>query len=250
LKEPSKQRLIVSGTDESRLTALCARLDPGRYSILVTSNVDRVKSEIDDGGILAHFILYSLDDPRMTQFIELRANLATIGTEAIVVVSRSAQDCNFIRSRNYEIDEYLIEPVSSGELSHVLSDLSILRKRDSKKVIFAYGPLIVDRRTLQFSMGKTRLRLHPISAKILEILMRRPGRVYARSEIINEIWGNNSDVGARTIDVMVKRIREATRHRLDVDIIRTFRESGYAINEQLVTSRMVMRRPRAHANAV
>jgi two-component system phosphate regulon response regulator PhoB len=248
LKGAPKQRIIVSGTESSRLTALCAQLDSKKYSVLVTFDVDSVRSQIDEGGILAHFILYSSSDPRVARFIELRANLPTIFTEAIVIVSRSNRDNDFIRSQNYPIDEYLIEPVSGEELSHVLSDLTILRKRDSKKLIFAYGPLIVDRKALQFSLGKTQLRLHPMSAKILEILMRRPGRVYTRSEIINEVWGKNSNVDNRTVDVMVGRIRDATKHRLEIDMIRTFRDVGYAINEQLVTTRLVLRRAKLDAS--
>ena len=59
--------------------------------------------------------------------------------------------------------------------------------------------------------------------ELLQLLASRPGRVFLRNEILNQVWGNDVIVGDRTIDVHIRKVRQ----KLGVDCIRTVKGVGY-----------------------
>jgi two-component system phosphate regulon response regulator PhoB len=60
--------------------------------------------------------------------------------------------------------------------------------------------------------------------------MQHPNRIFSREEIIHEIWGAAAAVDSRTVDVHVRRLRDAITHEGEPDVIRTVRTAGYALN--------------------
>jgi two-component system phosphate regulon response regulator PhoB len=60
--------------------------------------------------------------------------------------------------------------------------------------------------------------------------MQHPNRIFSHEEVIEEIWGAAADVEPRTVDVHVRRLREAITHEGEPDVIRTVRTAGYALN--------------------
>ncbi len=73
--------------------------------------------------------------------------------------------------------------------------------------------------------------LHPIELRVLEFLMLYAGRAFTRQEISSGIWGIDNSIDDRTIDVAILRIRNALRHKVTINPIRTIRGVGYAFNE-------------------
>ena len=64
--------------------------------------------------------------------------------------------------------------------------------------------------------------------QLLELLMGKPGRVFNRDQILATVWGNDTIVGERTIDVHIRKLRE----KLGDDYIRTIKGVGYTFSEQ------------------
>ena len=86
----------------------------------------------------------------------------------------------------------------------------------------------IDReRYLVTSEGKE-LILPKKEFELLELLASRPGKVYNREQILAIVWGNETIVGERTIDVHIRKLRE----KLGDDYIRTIKGVGYTFNEK------------------
>jgi two-component system phosphate regulon response regulator PhoB len=66
---------------------------------------------------------------------------------------------------------------------------------------------------------------------MLEFLMEKPGRVFSRAQLLDGVWGMDSDIDERTVDVHVGRLRKAINRPRDKDPIRTVRGAGYSFDE-------------------
>jgi two-component system phosphate regulon response regulator PhoB len=60
--------------------------------------------------------------------------------------------------------------------------------------------------------------------------MERPSRIQSRNQLVDAVWGMDSEIDARTVDVHVRRLRKAINRPGDPDLIRTVRSAGYAMD--------------------
>jgi two-component system phosphate regulon response regulator PhoB len=75
------------------------------------------------------------------------------------------------------------------------------------------------------------IHLGPTEFRLLRFLMERPGRVYSREQLLDAVWGRDIYVEVRTVDVHIRRLRKALNGPNDLDLIRTVRSAGYALDE-------------------
>jgi two-component system phosphate regulon response regulator PhoB len=61
--------------------------------------------------------------------------------------------------------------------------------------------------------------------------MERPGRVFSREQLLQAVWGRDIYIEVRTVDVYIRRLRKALNRPGDLDVIRTVRSAGYALDE-------------------
>ena len=77
--------------------------------------------------------------------------------------------------------------------------------------------------------GKT-LHLGPTEFRLLQHFLERPKRVHSRDQLLDAIWGMDTDVDLRTVDVHIRRLRVAINADGKPDLIRTVRSAGYALD--------------------
>ena len=77
--------------------------------------------------------------------------------------------------------------------------------------------------------GGEAVKLGPTEFRLLRHFMERPGRVHSRAQLIDAVWGMDSDIDERTVDVHVRRLRQAVDRPGTDSVIRTVRAAGYAI---------------------
>ena len=73
------------------------------------------------------------------------------------------------------------------------------------------------------------INLGPTEFRLLQHFMERPGRVLTRGQLVTGVWGHDSDIEERTVDVQIKRLRAALNAQGGKDIIRTVRSAGYSL---------------------
>jgi two-component system phosphate regulon response regulator PhoB len=78
---------------------------------------------------------------------------------------------------------------------------------------------------------KKEVRLGPTEFKLLEFLMRSPGKVYSRSELRLSLWGDDATVDERAVDVHINRLRKGIGLGKADNVIRTVRGAGYALGD-------------------
>ena len=80
--------------------------------------------------------------------------------------------------------------------------------------------------------GGLEVALAPTEFRLLRVLMERPGRVYSREQLLDLVWGRDSEVELRTVDVHVRRLRVSLNANDAPDLIRTVRSEGYSLEPQ------------------
>jgi two-component system phosphate regulon response regulator PhoB len=129
-------------------------------------------------------------------------------------------------------DDYLVKPFSVPELLARIK--TILRRVNPDAVAeqLKAGDLVLDRKTRRVNRGLRDINLSPTEFRLLEQLMKNPGRVYSRSQLLDTVWGRDAFVDERTVDVHVGRLRKSLSRGREADPVRTIRAMGYAFDER------------------
>ncbi|MFN8080375.1 MAG: response regulator transcription factor [Kineosporiaceae bacterium] len=142
----------------------------------------------------------------------------------------------FVTARDEEVDrvlglelgadDYVTKPFSPREL--VARVRAVLRRGGSvaTEAAITVGELVLDPATRRASAGGAGVDLTTTEFELLAFLMRRPGRVFTREELLTQVWGYPAGTPTRTVDVHVAQVRSkiGTAARL-----RTVRGVGYAV---------------------
>ncbi|SDH72613.1 winged helix-turn-helix domain-containing protein [Propionivibrio dicarboxylicus] len=129
------------------------------------------------------------------------------------------------------VDDYVTKPFSPKELIARIRSVLTDRLPHLAKGQVIRGTLTLDLSTNQISAQEKPLRLSPIEFRLLSFFMTHPEQVYTRHQIQEHIWGNSSFIEERTIDVHVKRLREALEPSSNHSRIETIRGIGYRFND-------------------
>jgi two-component system OmpR family response regulator len=144
----------------------------------------------------------------------------------LVLTARSAVS-DRIEGLDAGADDYLAKPFAVEEL---LARVRALGRRgprwtESRRV---YDALVIDRDRRTVSVRGERVPLTPRELEIVALLAWRDGRVVARDELLEAVWGDTSESAAASFDVLIARIRRKLTERGIHDAIRTIRQMGYA----------------------
>ena len=151
----------------------------------------------------------------------------------------------FLTSRSDEIDrvvgleiggdDYVVKPFSPREL---LARIKAIRRRHERAASPAaeaksesewrYGPITIDLEKFRVRAGGREIVLTAQEFKLLELLVKHPGRVFTREQVLNRAWGEGGLVADRTIDVHVKSLRKKFGK---FEFIETVRGIGYRARE-------------------
>ncbi|WP_181954746.1 response regulator transcription factor [Chitinophaga sp.] len=127
-----------------------------------------------------------------------------------------------IEGLNMGADDYIAKPIKPKLL---VSRINALFRRLNKveEQQLHLGDLVIDREKFTVTYKGVEIILAKKEFELLQLLASKPGRVFLRNEILNQVWGTEVIVGDRTIDVHIRKIRQ----KLGVDLITTVKGVGY-----------------------
>ena len=140
----------------------------------------------------------------------------------IIFLTAVKDESTQIRGLETGADDYISKPVSPKVF---LSRVNALFRRLNKKEVktLTIENLTIDPERFIIQVGNEDIILAKKEFELLYLLAQKPGRVFLRNEILNQVWGNEVIVGDRTIDVHIRKIRQ----KLGIDCITTVKGVGY-----------------------
>jgi len=111
---------------------------------------------------------------------------------------------------------------------------AVLRRKapEALEELVELGDLRLDPATRRVTRGDIELKMGPTEFRLLHFLMTHPERVHSRAQLLDRVWGDHVFIEERTVDVHVKRLREALAPAGRSAMIETVRGAGYRMTRQ------------------
>ncbi|AJA08369.1 Phosphate regulon transcriptional regulatory protein PhoB [Sphingopyxis fribergensis] len=159
----------------------------------------------------------------------LRRNPKSANVPIIMLTARGEEE-DRIRGLETGADDYVTKPFSPRELvARVSAVLRRLRPALAGEML-TYADIELDSVAHKVVRNSQIVAMGPTEFRLLRHFMEHPGRVFSRGQLLDSVWGQDSDIELRTVDVHIRRLRKAINLPGTTDIIRTVRSAGYALD--------------------
>jgi two-component system phosphate regulon response regulator PhoB len=148
----------------------------------------------------------------------------------IIMLTARAQEQDKIEGLDSGADDYVTKPFSPKELMARIK--AVLRRRAPQLTddLIEVGGLQLDPAAHRVSACGRELRLGPTEFKLLHFFITHPERVYSRMQLLDQVWGDHVFVEERTVDVHIRRLRQALEATGHDRLIETVRGAGYRLH--------------------
>jgi len=225
-------RILIVEDEEPLTMMLRYNLEKEGFAVAVSKEAREVESQVKDNPPDLAVIDWMLPEVSGIELISrLRARPETKQLPIIMLTARG-EEPDRIRGLTVGADDYIVKPFSVPELLERIQALLRRSKPGRYTSTLSIGNIQLDRDKMRVSRGGRDIALGPTEFRLLEFFLENPGRVYSREQLLTNVWGQNTDIDERTIDVHVGRLRKALNRRHEADPIRTIRGSGYALDDR------------------
>ena len=221
-----KQILIVE--DEKPIRDMIAfGLRRAGFTVSEAEDCSEARSRIADSRpdlLLVDWMLPDQSGLELTR--ALKRNKETQDLPVILLTAR-AEEQDKVAGLEGGADDYITKPFSPREL---LARIQAVLRRSSPTAAgeaIEAGALKLDPVSHRVIVGEQTVSLGPTEYRLLQFFMEHPDRVYARSQLLDRVWGGNVYVEERTVDVHIRRLRKALEPFACDSLVQTVRGSGY-----------------------
>jgi len=216
--------LIVE--DESAIAELISiNLRHNGFQPIWAEDGDAAQRELDS--VLPDVILLDWMLPRESGVQLARKWRADGRTKAIPILMLTARgdESDKVTGLDSGADDYITKPFSTQELMARIR--SVLRRRAPEQVAdtVTLGGLVLDSGSYRVSWQGQPVKVGPTEFKLLHYLMKHAERVHSRGQLLDKVWGDHVFIEERTVDVHIKRLREALGDA--GAMVETVRGAGY-----------------------
>jgi two-component system phosphate regulon response regulator PhoB len=152
----------------------------------------------------------------------------------VIILTAKGEEVDRVRGLEGGADDYVVKPFGVTEL---LARLKAVMRRARPSVgteTLRYADLQMDLASHRVTREGGAVHLGPTEFRLLRVLLERPGRVFSREQLLDAVWGRDSEIEPRTVDVHIRRLRKALNEGSRRDLIRTVRAAGYALDRETI----------------
>jgi two-component system phosphate regulon response regulator PhoB len=230
------QVLVVE--DESAIAELISiNLRHAGYEVIVAASADAAQQAVDR--VLPDLIVLDWMLPGQSGLQLAKRWRAESRTKAlpIIMLTARSEEPDKIAGLDAGADDYLTKPFSTQELLARIRALLRRRAPEALDAAVEVAGLRLDpatRRVTRQIAGELReVKLGPTEFRLLHFFMTHPERVHSRAQLLDRVWGDHVFIEERTVDVHVKRLREALTQVQCAPLIETVRGAGYRLTQQV-----------------
>lgn len=227
-----RPRVLLVEDDPGLVELLKWHLDQNGFEILHTPDgedaLSRAKQAPPDV-ILLDWMIEGV--PGIEVCRRLRRTPATASVPIIMITGRG-EEADRIHGLETGADDYVAKPFSPREL---IARINAVLRRSRPAGLdeqLHFADLEMDLARHRVRRAGRNVALGPTEFRLLRHLMENPRRVFSRERLLVSVWGRDKEIEARTVDVHVRRLRQALAAPGGPELIRTVREAGYALDDE------------------
>ena len=230
--------LILVVEDESAIAELIAiNLRHAGFEVALAADADTAQTAVDR--ILPDLVLldWMLPGQSGVQLARRWRSDARTRDLPLIMLTARAEESDKITGLDAGADDYLTKPFSTKELLARIR--AVLRRKAPEALDTAVevSGLRLDpatrRVTRRVDDDLREVKIGPTEFRLLHFLMTHPERVHSRAQLLDRVWGDHVFIEERTVDVHVKRLREALAPVRCSALIETVRGAGYRLTQQM-----------------
>ena len=221
---------ILVVEDESAIAELVAiNLRHAGFEVAIAADAEQAQAEVD--AVVPDLVILDWMLPGQSGLQLARRWRGQARTRALPVIMLTARvlDADKVTGLDAGADDYLTKPFSPTEL---MARIRAVLRRKSPEALDSpveVGPLRLDPATHRVSGHGQEVKMGATEFKLLHFFLSHPERVHSRTQLLDKVWGDHVFIEERTIDVHVKRLREALTPVRCAHLIETVRGAGYRL---------------------
>jgi two-component system, OmpR family, phosphate regulon response regulator PhoB len=176
-----------------------------------------------------HLIIIDWNAPGYAA-LELIANVRRVRVPhavRLILLSDLSSEHDVVAGFDLGADDYIAKPFSPREVVARVAAVLRARAHENRPSVISSDELVLDTSASRVTARGQLLSLRDVEYRLLEFLMSHPGTTFNRTQLLREIWGGDLEIGERTIDVTVQRLRKVLVQRGIEQRIQTVRGFGY-----------------------
>ena len=227
-----KARILLVEDDRPLVELLRFHLAREEYEVAATADGEEallMARESPPDLVLLDWMVEGLSGIEVCR--RLRRAPATAQVPIIMLTARG-EEADRVRGLQTGADDYVTKPFSPRELIARVG--AVLRRARPALAAeqLGYADLEMDLVAHKVKRAGRTVALGPTEFRLLRHFLERPGRVFSRERLLDSVWGHDSDIELRTVDVHIRRLRKAINAGGGPDLIRTVRSAGYALDAE------------------
>lgn len=227
--------ILVVDNNAAIRDLLAANLGHAGYRVACAADVREAETLVRGGRPdLAVLELVLPGTPGLTFARQLRSDQRTVGI-CIIAISARAEESDRVAALEAGADDFVSKPFSTRELLARIK--AVMRRRSPQladEVVLIDG-LRLDPAAHHVSADEQDIEVWTTEFRLLHFFMTHPGRVFSRSKLLDEVWGDRIFVEERTVDVHIRRLRQALAASGRSPLIETVRGVGYRFRRAALT---------------
>ena len=222
--------ILVMEDEDALATLLQYNLEKEGYDVTVAADGEEGLLQVDErlpDLVLLDWMLPKLSGIEVCRRLRGRAETRNL---PIIMLTARGEETDRVRGLDTGADDYMTKPFSMTELTaRIRAVLRRIRPGLADDRV-NHADIVIDRVAHRGRRAGKEIHLGPTEFRLLDHLMKHPGRVFSREQLLDAVWGSDVYVEARTVDVHVGRLRKALNVEGTVNPIRTVRSAGYSLD--------------------
>ncbi len=229
-------RVLVVEDEPAIAELIAINLRHAGYEVTVAASSDQAQAAVD--GVLPDLVVLDWMLPGQTGLALAKAWRAQTRTRAlpIIMLTAKAEEGDNISGLDAGADDYLTKPFSTSELLARIR--AVLRRKapEALDTMVEVDGLQLDPATRRVTRAEREVKVGPTEFRLLHFFMTHPERVHSRSQLLDRVWGDHVFIEERTVDVHIKRLREALDVVHCAGMIETVRGAGYRLTRSAIVA--------------
>lgn len=227
----SKNKILIVEDEPAIREMLAFSLMQADYIVFQAKDATEALVLLDDSSPDLAIIDWGLPKISGLELVQRIRENEIIATMPIIMLTARAQEQDKIKGLETGVDDYMTKPVSIKELqARIKAQLRRLSGFKKHNHIESSG-IHMDLDTHQIIIDKSELKVSITEFNLLKIFIKNPNKLLSREQILNHVWGRNSFVELRTVDVHILRLRKALKKLNKEHLLKTVRGAGYKFLE-------------------
>jgi two-component system phosphate regulon response regulator PhoB len=229
---PDKPRILLVEDDRSLVELLSFHLRRSEFEVETTADGEDallMAREAPPDLVILDWMIEGISGLEVCRRLRRLPETANV---PIIMLTARGEETDRIRGLETGADDYVTKPFSPRELvARVGAVLRRVRPALAGEQL-SFAGIEMDLVAHKVRRDGTAVALGPTEFRLLRHFLENPRRVFSRERLLDSVWGHDSDIELRTVDVHIRRLRGAINAGGKPDLVRTVRSAGYALDDQ------------------